>query len=276
MLAALSLITVQGTAGWLLYMLGHGMVKACLFMAAGMLAAVLDSVDELELYGRARGRPVLACCFFVAGLCLAGFPIGIMGSGAEAVEGAAKLAGDDWLGPIIIISSATTGGAVLRAGIRIFLGKGELPAGKSPLPKESERGDRPWLLMLLPALVLVFANVGAAMPLERMARAAAATFVHMPAWDVLSAKQAYATPAMPPAASAGEFSGWLAVGIALVIAAAQLFLAGLLKNRLWWPAQVSIRALRALHAGCVGDQLAWLAAGLAMLTAGIAAVSVLQ
>ncbi|WP_333680637.1 complex I subunit 5 family protein [Dyella sp.] len=276
MLAALSLITVQGTAGWLLYMLGHGMVKACLFMAAGMLAAVLDSVDELELYGRARGRPVLACCFFVAGLCLAGFPIGIMGSGAEAVEGAAKLAGDDWLGPIIIISSATTGGAVLRAGIRIFLGKGELPAGKSPLPKESERGDRSWLLMLLPALVLVCANVGAAMPLERMARAAAATFVHMPAWDVLSAKQAYATPAVPPAASVGEFSGWLAVGIALVIAAAQLFLAGLLKNRVWWPAQVSIRALRALHAGCVGDQLAWLAAGLAMLTAGIAAVSVLQ
>jgi multicomponent Na+:H+ antiporter subunit D len=274
MLAALSLITVHGATGWLLYMLGHGMVKACLFMAAGMLSAVLDSVDEFELYGRARGRPVLACGFFVAGLCLAGFPIGIMGSGAEAVEGAAKLMGDDWLGPIIIISSATTGGAVLRAGVRIFLGKGELPAGKSPLPNESERGDRPWLLMLLPALVLIFASVSAAIPLERMARAAAATFVHMPAWDVLSGKQAYAAPGVPSEASGGELSGWLAVGIALLIAAAQLFAASLLKQRVLWPGQISIRALRALHAGRVGDQVAWLCAGLAMLTGCIVAMSI--
>ena len=276
MLAALSLITVHGAAGWLLYMLGHGMVKACLFMAAGMLAAVLDSVDEFQLYGRARGRPVLACCFFAAGLCLAGFPIGVMGSAAETVEGAAKLMGDDWLGPIIIISSATTGGAVLRAGVRIFLGKGELPAGKSPLPDESERGDRPWLLMLVPALVLIFVNMAAGLPLERMARAAAGTFVHMPAWEVLSGKQAYAAPVVPTEASSGGFSGWLAVGIAVVIAAAQLFFAGLLKNRVLWPAHVSIRALRVLHAGRVGDQIAWLTAGLAMLAVGVIAVSVLH
>jgi len=276
MLAALSLVTTQGAAGWLLYMLGHGMVKAALFMAAGMLAAVLDSVDEFELYGRARGRPVLACGFFAAALCLAGFPIGIMGSGAEAVEGAAKQLGHAWLGPIIILSSATTGGAVLRAGVRIFLGKGERPKERSPLPRESERGHRPWLLMLMPLLVLVCANLAAGRPLERMARAAAATFVHMPAWDVLSGKQAYAAPAIPAAVSAGEASGWLAVGIAVAIAAVQLFVTGLLKHRVLWPAHMSIKALRVLHAGRVGDQVAWLAAGLAMLAGGIVAVSVVH
>jgi multicomponent Na+:H+ antiporter subunit D len=276
MLAALSLVTVHGAAGWLLYMLGHGMVKAGLFMAAGMLAAVLDSVDEFELYGRARDRPVLACGYFVAALCLAGFPIGIMGSGAEAVEGAAKLMGEDWLGPIIIISSATTGGAALRAGVRIFFGKGELPQGRSPLPEESERGDRPWLLMLLPLLVLIVVNLIGGLPLERMARAAAATFVHMPAWDVLSGKQAYAPPGVPTGARGGEFSGWLAVGVALVIAAAQLFAAKWLKHRVLWPAHMSIKALRALHAGRVGDQLAWLVAGLAMLTVGVVVASVVH
>lgn len=276
MLAALSLVTVHGAAGWLLYMLGHGMVKAGLFMAAGMLAAVLDSVDEFELYGRARDRPVLACGYFVAALCLAGFPIGIMGSGAEAVEGAAKLMGEDWLGPIIIISSATTGGAALRAGVRIFLGKGELPQGRSPLPEESERGDRPWLLMLLPLLVLIVVNLIGGLPLERMARAAAATFVHMPAWDVLSGKQAYAPPGVPTDARGGEFSGWLAVGVALVVAAAQLFAAKWLKHRVLWPAHMSIKALRALHAGRVGDQLAWLVAGLAMLTVGVVVASVVH
>lgn len=274
MLAALSLVTVHGAAGWLLYMLGHGMVKAGLFMAAGMLAAVLDSVDEFELYGRARDRPVLACGYFVAALCLAGFPIGIMGSGAEAVEGAAKGVGDDWLGPIIIISSATTGGAAVRAGVRIFLGKGELPQGRSTLPEESERGDRPWLLMLLPLLVLVVANLIGGLPLERMARAAAATFVHMPAWDVLSGKQAYAAPGVPTEVGGGECSGWLALGVALVIAAAQLFAAKWLKHRVLWPAHMSIKALRVLHAGRVGDQLAWLVAGLAMLTAGVVVASV--
>jgi multicomponent Na+:H+ antiporter subunit D len=116
MLATLSLLTTHGTAGWLLYMFGHGLVKGSLFMAAGMLAAEQGSVDELELYGRARGYPVLGAAFAMAGLCLAGLPAGVMGAGAEAMEGAARLAGRDWLGPILMVASATTGGAVLRAG----------------------------------------------------------------------------------------------------------------------------------------------------------------
>lgn len=276
MLAALALVTAHGAAGWLLYMLGHGMVKAGLFMAAGMLAAELDSVDEFQLYGRARDFPVLACGFFVAGLCLAGFPIGVMGTGAETVEGATKLMGKDWLGPIMIISSATTGGAVLRAGVRIFLGKGELPAGRAPIPDESERGDRPWLLMLMPLLVLVFANLTAAMPLENMVRTAASTFVHMPDWDALSGAHVYASPDVPGAARGAAWFGWLAVSLAIAIAAVQLFAAKLLTQRVLWPANISIKALRALHAGRVGDQVAWLAAGLAMLTVGIAAVSAMH
>lgn len=276
MLAALGLITEHGVGGWLLYMLGHGMVKAGLFMGAGILAATLDSVDEFELYGRARGYPILGSCFAVAGLCLAGLPVGIMGAGAEAVEGAAKLVGRDWIGPIIIIASATTGGAVLRAGVRIFLGKGELPAGKAPLADESERGDRPWILMLAPLLILVFVNLLAMLPMERMARVAAATFVHMPSWSVLSGEQTYAVPGTPLAAAGSAFSGWLAVLCAIVIAAAQLFATKWLKQRVLWPAHVSIKTLRALHAGRIGDQVAWLAAGLAMFTVGMAALSALH
>jgi multicomponent Na+:H+ antiporter subunit D len=272
MLATLSLLTGHGTAGWLLYMLGHGMVKASLFMAAGMLSAVLDSIDEFELYGRARGYRVLGACFAMAGLCLAGLPIGVMGSGAEVMEGAAKLAGRDWLGPMIVIASATTGAAVLRAGVRIFLGKGELPEGKAPAAHESERGDRPWIMMLAPLLVLVFANLFAAAPLERMVRGAAPTFMHMPAWPALSGAQSYVTPAVPSAVRSGALSGWLAVALAWAIAAAQLFGGRLLKRRVLWPAHISIKALRALHAGRVGDQVAWMVAGLAMLTAGIAAM----
>lgn len=274
MLAALSLLTMHGIAGWLLYMLGHGMVKGGLFMAAGMLAAVLDSVDEFDLYGRARGHPVLACGFFAAALCLAGFPIGIMGTAADAVEAAARLAGDDWLGPVIVISAATTGGAALRAGVRIFLGKGELPKGRLPLPEESERGNRPWSLMLAPLWVLVLANLAAGAPMEHMARAAAATFVQMPSWDVLSGKRAYAAPGVPAVVHGDEWSGWLSVAIALAVAAVSLFGARWLQHRVLWPAHVSLKTLRILHAGRVGDQVAWLAAGLAMLTAGIVAASV--
>jgi hypothetical protein len=39
---------------------------------------------------------------------------------------------------------------------------------------------------------------------------------------------------------------------------------------------MSIKALRALHAGRVGDQLAWLVAGLAMLTVGVVVASVVH
>lgn len=275
-LAALGLVTTHGTTGWLLYLLGHGMAKAGLFMAAGMLAARLDSVDEFKLYGRARGYPILGTCYAIAGVCLAGLPIGIMGAGAEAVEGAAKLAGRDWIGPIIIICSATTGGAVLRAGVRIFLGKGELPEDKAPHADESERGDRPWLLMLLPLLILVLVNLLAMAPMEHLARVAAATFTHMPSWSVLSGEQHYSAPDVPAEVAGGPLSGWVAVGCAVAIALAQLFAAKWLKIRVLWPAHVSIKTLRALHAGRIGDQVAWLTAGLAMLTAGIVAVSVLH
>lgn len=273
MLAALSLGTEHGIAGCLLYMLGHGMVKAALFMGAGMLAALLDSVDEFELYGRARMRRVLAVFFALAALCLAGLPWGVMASGAEAVEGAGKIVGDTWLSAIVIIASATTGGAVLRAAVRVFLGKGELPEDKAPDADESERGERPWWLMLMPLAVLVVVNFVGAIPLEHLTRVAAASFVHMPAWQVLDGKQAYVSPAVPAALARSDMSGWMALGVALVIAGAQLFAAKLLKQRVLWPAHITIRTLRALHAGRIGDQVAWLAAGLAMLTAAIVAVA---
>ncbi|GAB2561677.1 NADH dehydrogenase [Dyella jejuensis] len=273
MLAALCLVSGSGATGWLLYMLGHGMVKAALFMAAGMLAATLDSVDELELYGRARDRHLLGCFYAIAGLCLAGLPVGIMAAGAEAIEGAGKAQGTGWLVAIIVISSATTGAAVLRAGVRIFLGKGELPAGKAPAAHESESGDRPWSMMFVPLAMLVAANLVAGEPLRRMARMAAATFMHMPAWSVLSGAQAYVVPAASAPSSSSEFFAWLALGLAMVIAALQLFAARLLEHRALWPAHVSIGALRSLHAGRVGDQVAWLVFGLALLAAGIAAVA---
>lgn len=277
MLAALALATQRAFAAWLLYMLGHGMVKAALFMGAGMLAAAFDSVQESKLYGRARGFPLLGSGYAVAGVCLAGLPFGIMGRGAEAVEVAGRHAGYGWISAVLVVASALTGAAVLRVGVRVFLGAGTpVQEEKAAEEDESEHGDRPWVLMGVPLLLLVAVNLAAATPLVRMARTAAATYAHMPPWSVLDGAAAYAIPTVATAEAGSGLSGWIAVGLAMLIAATQLFASRLLKTRALSVMGAPLRLLRAVHPGRIGDQLAWLVAGLAMLTVGIAAVNVLH
>jgi hypothetical protein len=57
----------------------------------------------------------------------------------------------------IVVSTALTGAAVLRATARIFLGASGVPAVEltAPTEREREKGDRPLWLMLLPCVVLL-------------------------------------------------------------------------------------------------------------------------
>ncbi|HET7587600.1 MAG TPA: complex I subunit 5 family protein [Gammaproteobacteria bacterium] len=69
MLLAVAAMNSMGAKGFLLYFVGHGLVKGTLFMVAGILLARFDSIDELELSAKARvcGLPASswaspACC----------------------------------------------------------------------------------------------------------------------------------------------------------------------------------------------------------------------
>ena len=51
----LALLSRSGLAGMFVYMVGHGFVKAALFMIAGVLLATCGGIDEIGLRGLGRG-----------------------------------------------------------------------------------------------------------------------------------------------------------------------------------------------------------------------------
>lgn len=119
-LAGAALLSPEGTAGTALYVLAHGGVKAALFACAGILLDRYASVDEWELHGRGRELPVVGALFLLGGLALSGLPPFGTSLGKAVAEEAAGREGH-WLTAVFVVVSAVTGGAVLRAGLRVFV-----------------------------------------------------------------------------------------------------------------------------------------------------------
>src|SRR5579883_1149716 len=126
-LIGIGLMKQAALAGAFLYILGHGLVKGALFMLAGILLAICAGIDEIALRGKGRRLPLTGAAFAVAGLLLAGAPIGAADTGLAAIDHAAREAGQGWLAAVLLAGSALTGAAVLRSGGRIFLGWGPTP-----------------------------------------------------------------------------------------------------------------------------------------------------
>src|SRR5204863_14750 len=109
-----------GLAGSATYVLGHGMTKAALFMAVGILLHRFAEVDERELRGRGRERSlrVAAAVFVLGGLVVAGAPLATTFFGKPMTDAAAAIAltADATLRPIP--DRLRAGGARALDGLR--------------------------------------------------------------------------------------------------------------------------------------------------------------
>ena len=77
MLAGIAALTGEGTAGMLVYVVGHGLVKGALFMVAGILLATRASIDEVNLLGEGKhGIWPAGIVMGLGGLVLGGLPFG--------------------------------------------------------------------------------------------------------------------------------------------------------------------------------------------------------
>ncbi len=143
LLIALALVTPLGLAGFCGYFVGHGLVKASLFMLAGICLANLGGADEIALRGKGREMKLAGLAGGLGGLLLAGLPVGIMSVGADYIDSAAGSAGHSWIKLGLILGNGLTGAAVLRASGRIFLGLGPEPGreGQAPSVPEAEPGN---------------------------------------------------------------------------------------------------------------------------------------
>jgi multicomponent Na+:H+ antiporter subunit D len=271
LLIAFSLLNGNGLAGMFVYLIGHGLVKGALFMVAGILLAELASIDEIGLRGLGKEIWPVGVAMGLGGLLLAGLPLGLLGMGTNLIEAAAHDAGKPWVPVIVAFGAACTGGAVLRATGRIFLGWGAVSGEeeRAPTEEEQEKADRPLWLMLLPTVLLLMLAVVGSHAAQQFGTRAALPFMQPDnaALLNLAAPRPSDLSATPPPPAA--ISAWISVAAALWIAAFNLGRETLPKTitetvkTLLHPV---FAALQTLHSGLIGDYIAWLTVGLALFT----------
>jgi multicomponent Na+:H+ antiporter subunit D len=280
-LCGIGLLTARGLAATTVYVIADGLVKGAVFCAISDLGSRLGHTDELILHGKGRRLRVTGAVIAVGALGLAVLPpfgtfvaFGLLGD-------AAGLAGYGWLPAVLVAATAVTGGAVLRASGRIFLGLGPRrddllvtpPAGEEE--EEAEPQGRRGILLWAPGIVLLVAGLGLAFAPGLPARAVqhAERFVDRPA---VAREALHDVPApLPPLRSAHvgvERYGYGAASLLLAFAVAWL---GLYRRRL--PTALRRGAVRVagpplhrlslLHDGVVGEYVTWMIVGAAALGA---------
>jgi Formate hydrogenlyase subunit 3/Multisubunit Na+/H+ antiporter, MnhD subunit len=276
-ITALGALNTPALAGLLVYVLGHAAVKGALFLCTGVLLNRYGSVDEFTLRGAGRDAHLLGALFFVAGLALAGLPPFATGLGKALGENGLLTTGAGWATALFVVVSALTGGAVLRAGGRVFLGAGTTEGIESEgMSGDTERMEvdtglvaTPWT-MIAPIVALLAAGLalGIIPSVARAAQAAAATFRNHAGYAA-AALGGGATHEARPVAEWWTPDGlaWCALSVLLAVAFAAFTLRLHRMPRTAGYARAVVRApvvaLRAVHSGHIGDYVVWLLVGVA-------------
>jgi multicomponent Na+:H+ antiporter subunit D len=278
-LLALGAFTPAAVGGLAVYVLGHAAVKGALFLCAGILLNTQGSVDEAELHGRGREMPITRICFLTGGLALAALPPFGTWLGKTMAEDGLSQAGFSWTGVLFVGVSAITGGAVLRAGGRIFLGVGTPPNTQGDIRGRGEHREtdqdigRAPVTMLAPIVVLLTGGLvlGLLPGVATHARDAAQQLLDPAGYAAAALDGIWAAPA--PGAPIENWSassvllGLLSAVLALLVAAVALY-SDRLPQLLCRAVRVlspPLRALRAAHSGHLGDYVVWLLFGVTLL-----------
>jgi multicomponent Na+:H+ antiporter subunit D len=277
----IGLLTSKALAGVAVYVVGHGLTKAALFMCAGVLLHRFATIDEFDLHGRGREVPVVGVLFAIGAVLLTAAVPFTAFAGKSLLETASTESGYGWLIAVFLIVSALTGGAVLRVTGRVFLGWGP---SEGPDPAQAraaqervdeERGPRhhtPATMIVVPAVLLVGAAVLGLVPgaVPGVERAAARFADHgaYAAW-VLHGVRVH-LPDLPAShvQAVEVLYSLLAVAGAFGTALLGLFgrpLRESLPEVVQRPSRRALVGLRHLHSGQIGDYITWWTAGTAVL-----------
>ncbi|GAB7184383.1 hypothetical protein ATKI12_4214 [Kitasatospora sp. Ki12] len=281
-LVSVALLTSDGVVGTAVYVAAHGLVKAALFALSGVLLDRFGSVDEHGLHGRGRELRTVGVLFLAGALALAGLPPFGTGLGKALGEDAAGH-WQPWLPAVFVAASAVTGAAVLRAALRIFWGAGPVPRNRPGEEETTGEGEEPEIrsprrtlpptMTVVPAALLALAALVGALPDVAAALArGAAVFTDPAGYTAAVLTQPDAPPGPVPAAdwtATGVLLGLLSAGIAVALAGTAVH-REIPARRSRHPAARAVRALRRQHSGHLGDYLAWLALGVAVLCVAIA------
>ena len=287
-LVGLSWLTPLGLAGAAVYVIGHGLVKAALFLCAGIVLHRLGSVNETWLHGRGRRLPVTGVVFTLAALGLADLPPFATYLGKGWIEDTGAARGAVWVAVVLIACSVLVGGAVLRVAGGVFYGLGDPPAEDPEMAREAseEKSETdagkqrtPRTMIVPPALLVLAAIAVGLLPhLGPVVQAAAVRFQDQAAYNsavlfgthvthpvALYAAETTRITLADVASGAGSAAG------ALILAALALYRRRIpLLRRGGEPGLVLVGPVRRFQSGVVNDYVTWVVVGMACIGAALA------
>jgi multicomponent Na+:H+ antiporter subunit D len=287
-LTGIGVLTPLGMAGAAVYVTGHALVKAALFLCVGIVLHRLGSVNETWLHGRGRALRATGVIFTLAALGLADLPPLTTYLGKGWIEDTGNAHGMVWITVVLIFSSVIVGGAVLRVAGGVFYGLGDPPSETMEMAEESseetsetDKGkQRTPLTMIIPPAVLVTAAIVISLlpHLGPAVEAAAVRFQDQSAYNATVLSGAHiAHPAAPyPPEPAGISAADLITGAAsaaggLVLAFLALYWRRLpVLRRGFEPGTGLVQPIRRFQSGVVNDYVTWIVLGLACLGGALA------
>jgi multicomponent Na+:H+ antiporter subunit D len=287
-LTGIAVLTPLGLAGAAVYVAGHAMLKAALFLGVGIVLHRLGSVNETWLHGRGRQLRVTGVVFSLAALGLADLPPFATYLGKGWIEANGTAHGFPWLTALFVISSILVGGAVLRVAGGVFYGLGDPPRENPQLAKEASEEtseteaarQRTPLSMIVPPAVLVIAAIALAL-LPRLGPVFQDSAVRFQDQAAYNSAVLSAAPAPHPAAlfrpeDTGLTPSDLASGFGSAAGSVLLAWLALYWQRLpglrrgFEPGTGLTRPIRRFQSGIVNDYVTWIVVGLACIGGALA------
>ena len=287
-LSGIALLTPLGLAGVAVYVAGHALLKAALFLCTGIVLHRLGSVNESGLHGQGRRLRYTGVVFTMAALGLADMPPFATFLGKGWIEDSGIAHGQYWIPVIFVLSSILVGGAVLRVAGGVFYGLGDPPGEDPEMAREaseekSETGQakqRTPLSMIVPAAVLAAAAVGIVFVphLGSAVEAGALRFQDQAGYNatVLSGAHVTHPEGIYPAESTSVTATAILTGAGSAAGALILAFLALYRRRLpllrrgFEPGTRPARMMRGFQSGVVNDYVTWIVAGLACLGGALA------
>ena len=284
----IALLTPLGLAGTAVYIVGHALVKAALFLCVGIVLHRLGSVNETWLHGRAKHLRATGIVFALAGLGLADLPPFATYLGKGWIEESGYSHAMPWVTVVLIISSMVVGGAVLRVAGGVFFGLGDAPREDPQMAEQSSEEtsetegskDRTPLSMLLPPAVLVAlaAAVGVMPHLGPLVQAGAVRFQDQGAYNAAVLFGSHVTNPLSPSAPepTAVTIADVATGAGTAVGALLLAFVGLYWRRIPVLRRGSEPGVRLIEpalrfqSGIVNDYVTWIVIGAACLGTALA------
>jgi multicomponent Na+:H+ antiporter subunit D len=278
MLVGIACLEGKGLSGAAGLVLAHGLLKGGLFLVGGIVLLRLRSIEELRLHGRGRALPVAGALWGLGALGLVGVPYVGVYLGHDLVDEGATIVGYGWVPAVLMVVSALSCAALLRAGARVFLGWGprEDPLLSEQPPEEPVEKDAAMPLLLAVAGVsIALGLVVSVVPgLQQRIESGAERFLDRGAYaakvlhGVAEPIPPHLSFGLPHTTTSGLYYGFGALALTVALTALGL----------WWqrlpdavlrPAAAPLRpvvvALRAVHSGMIGDYVLWIAFGFAVI-----------